>query len=180
MLPYVYITPLSLPSVSFFLQNDDKSVFSFLRQLTTWHCTQLLLRAVLRRGCCWTPSINRSISPARRAHSSKPAAEECGGRMGQTDGQTDIVWLHGPRRILCGKWQILLWGEKKPTSATDSATVGYVYITHSASQLSLSLSSFLSEMMKTPRLIENSLPRAETVRRFFIYFIIRKWQLRKK
>jgi len=29
-----------------------KSVFSFLRQLTTWHCPHMLLRAVLRRRCC--------------------------------------------------------------------------------------------------------------------------------
>ena len=32
----------------------------------------------------------RSISPAHRAHSSKPAAAVCSGRwMGKTDGQTD-------------------------------------------------------------------------------------------
>jgi len=29
------------------------------------------------------------ISHARRAHSNKPAASACGGRMGQTDEQTD-------------------------------------------------------------------------------------------
>jgi len=28
----------------------NKSVLSFLRQLTTWHCPHLLLRAVLLRG----------------------------------------------------------------------------------------------------------------------------------
>jgi len=31
---------------------SNKSVFSFLRQLTTWRCPHLLQRAVLRRGCC--------------------------------------------------------------------------------------------------------------------------------
>jgi len=35
------------------------------------------------------PCSNRSISPARRAHSSKPAARCCSGQMGQTDGRTD-------------------------------------------------------------------------------------------
>ena len=56
----------------------NKSVFSFLRQLTTWHCPHLILRAVLRRSCCWAPGSNRSISPVRRAHSSKPAVSTCG------------------------------------------------------------------------------------------------------
>ena len=44
----------------------NKSVFSYLRTLTTWHCPHS--PAALR--CC----SNRSISPARRVHSSKPAA----------------------------------------------------------------------------------------------------------
>jgi len=43
--------------------------------------TQLLLPA--RRSCS-----NRSISSARRAHSSKPAAAAFDGRMGQKDGWT--------------------------------------------------------------------------------------------
>jgi len=40
------------------------------------------------------------MSPARRAHSSKPAAAACGGRVGQidrrTDGRTDARLLHKP------------------------------------------------------------------------------------
>ena len=45
----------------------------------------LLAFAAQRRSCS-----NRSISPARRAHSSKPASAECGRQtMEQTDGQTD-------------------------------------------------------------------------------------------
>jgi len=36
-----------------------------------------------------TACRNRSISPGRRALSSKPATAACGGRMGQTDRQTD-------------------------------------------------------------------------------------------
>ena len=41
------------------------------------------------------PCSNRSISPTRRAHSSKPAARCCSGRMGQTDRQTNTMPLHG-------------------------------------------------------------------------------------
>ena len=63
------------------------SLFS-LRQLTTWHCPQLLLRAVL-----WLliSCGQQSISPARWAHSSKPTEAECGGRMRQTDGQRTVT-----------------------------------------------------------------------------------------
>jgi len=53
----------------------NANIVSFSRQLTTWHCSQLLLRAVLLGA-----SRCRSISPARRAHSSKPAARRSSGR----------------------------------------------------------------------------------------------------
>ena len=43
----------------------------------------------------------RSISPARTALSSKPAARRCCGRMGQTDGQTDARPLHRPCSAHC-------------------------------------------------------------------------------
>ena len=71
-----------------------ESVFSFLRQLSTWHCSHLLLSAVLRRRCCWTPDGRRcrTISPAL---SSRPAARRsCGRSMGQTDGRTDARPFH--------------------------------------------------------------------------------------
>ena len=48
------------------------------------------------------------ISPGRRAHSSKPAAAACGGRlMGRTDGQTDgrSTVSESLRRILWGQCQ---------------------------------------------------------------------------
>jgi len=48
------------------------------------HAAALLL---LTAGC--PPAVQKSISPGRRAHSSKPAAVTCGGRMRQTDRQTD-------------------------------------------------------------------------------------------
>jgi len=35
------------------------------------------------------PAVQKSISPGRRAHSSKPAAVTRGGRMRQRDRQTD-------------------------------------------------------------------------------------------
>ena len=44
------------------------------------------------------PCSNRSISPACRAHSSKPAAAAA---QDVTDGQRDTVSLHRPCRILC-------------------------------------------------------------------------------
>ena len=50
--------------------------------------------ALLWRFCCWTPNAGRSISPAHRALSSKPAARCCSGRsMGQTDGGTDATFF---------------------------------------------------------------------------------------
>jgi len=77
----------------------SKSAFSFLRRLITWHCPHLLLCDAAGCGAAAAdrrPCSNRSISPARRAHSNKPAAAECGGRMGQTDGRTDTVPLLYP------------------------------------------------------------------------------------
>jgi len=59
----------------------------------------LLLSAVLRHHYCWAPGARccRSIYPACRALSYKPAARHCCGRlMGQTDGQTDTRPLHRP------------------------------------------------------------------------------------
>jgi len=43
----------------------NKSVFSYLRTLTTWHCPH----SHGARCCC----SSRSLSPARRAHNSRPA-----------------------------------------------------------------------------------------------------------
>ena len=80
----------------FVFRYDNKSAFSFLRQLITWHCPHLLLRALLRRSYCWEPDSNRSISPPCRAHSNKPAAAACGGRVRQTDWHTDVRQLHSP------------------------------------------------------------------------------------
>jgi len=45
----------------------NESALSFLRAPTTWHCPHSPAAAAERRT-----SRNRSISPARRAHSSKP------------------------------------------------------------------------------------------------------------
>jgi len=75
--------------------NSNKSVFSFLRQLTTWHCSHSLLDAVLLywatgvRHCC-------SIFPVRRAHSSKLTACCCSSQYidgTQTDGQTPYRYI---------------------------------------------------------------------------------------
>jgi len=70
---------------------------SFLRQLSTWHCSHLLLEAVLRRRCCWAPCsravIHRYLQPvgssAANPHSSevRHAGEW---RDSQTDRQTQF------------------------------------------------------------------------------------------
>jgi len=44
--------------------------------------------------CCGLLLLRRrSISPARRAHSNKPAAAACGARMGQIDGRTSYRYI---------------------------------------------------------------------------------------
>ena len=70
-------------------------------QMSAWHCPHLLLSAVLRRRCCWAQGSNRSISPVRRALSSKPAAAACGGRrVGQTDRRTTDRCTDPARRTM--------------------------------------------------------------------------------
>ena len=83
----------------------NKSVFSLLRQLPTWHCPHLLQSAI----CCWAPApaarrdcnkrplcINRSTSPVRRALSSNPAAAALDRRGRHTDGRTDARPFNRP------------------------------------------------------------------------------------
>ena len=68
-------------------------MFSFQRQLTAWHSPHLLLRAVLRRSCCWPPAVQQSIDifwspgPQQRSHSSVERRPDETDR--QTDGRTD-------------------------------------------------------------------------------------------
>ena len=57
-----------------------------------------------------TVQLHHPISPACRAHSSKPAAvahsgQQMGQTDGQTDGRTDTILLHRPCRILCKQCQ---------------------------------------------------------------------------
>ena len=54
----------------------NKSVFSRIRRLETWHCSHLLLTALLLlvRGCWWAPAVQQSVN------SSKPAARCCCGQ----------------------------------------------------------------------------------------------------
>jgi len=65
----------------------NKPVFSFLRQLTTWHCPHLLLNAVMLRR---RPCSNRSISLAGWTHSSKSAAAATESLDRQKHGPTFI------------------------------------------------------------------------------------------
>jgi len=61
------------------------------RQLTTWHCPHLLLRAVLRFGAA--TAERRRVIDRYLLLGSKPAAAECGGRMGQTDVRTPYRYI---------------------------------------------------------------------------------------
>jgi len=82
----------------------NKSAFSFVRQLTTWHCTHALLRAVMRHGCCWPPavqqSINNSCPPPGPQQQTRRKARACGGRMlGQAsdDNDNDFIGIAANR-----------------------------------------------------------------------------------
>ena len=72
--------------------------------LTAWHCPHSTAAAADR----W-PCDNRSISPARRAHNSKPAALGLllwahAGTYGWTDGHSTVTWTQ--LRTLCTQCQL--------------------------------------------------------------------------
>ena len=56
---------------------------------------------VLRRQPC----SNRSISPTHLAHSSKPAARCCSGRVGQTNGRTPYRFINPAPHTICRQCQ---------------------------------------------------------------------------
>jgi len=83
---------------------QNKSVFSLVPRLSTWHCPHLLLSiccvlygaVVAERRACY-----RSVFPVRDAHSKIPAARRCCCRStGQTDGRTDAQPLY----IFCSSY----------------------------------------------------------------------------
>ena len=70
----------------------NKSVFSFLHQLTAWHCphSSTTTAAVAARPSC--PCNSQLVSPAYLTHSSKPTAA-----VARWDKQTDYACqLHSP------------------------------------------------------------------------------------
>ena len=90
--------------------------YAHVRQLTSRHCSHLLLTGVFLRArraaadmdreaaasAADAPCSNRSISPARGAHSSKPAARCCSGRStGRTDGLPDVALIHFVNAAFC-------------------------------------------------------------------------------
>ena len=96
---------------------QNKTVFSFLRQLTTWHCSHLLPNAVLlcavmqRRPTA--AAVDRYRLPSGPAAANPPYAAVAvarwnrkGGQLTdkrtESDRQTDTVPLQRPCRILCG------------------------------------------------------------------------------
>ena len=70
------------------LQRNNKYVFSFLRQLTTWNCPHLLLRAVCRAAAplllhAGRAAIDRYLLPAGFTAANTPLS------IDGTDGRTD-------------------------------------------------------------------------------------------
>jgi len=54
-----------------------------------WHCPHPAARLLMTAGRL---AVQQSIDVSwSRAHSSKPAAAACGGRMGQTDGRPTVA-----------------------------------------------------------------------------------------
>jgi len=68
---------------------------SQLHTLKTWHCPHMLLRAVLRRGCCCCvdrASIDRYLLPAGPTAANPPHAAAAG----EWDKRTDSVPFYRP------------------------------------------------------------------------------------
>ena len=95
-------------------------IFSFLRQLQTWHCRHLRLRAVQQ-----STDISYPPGPQQQTRC-------CSGRMGQTDGRTDRLSLH---RAFCAHsaWAVpvilgyytgLEWLGSRVVSVLDSGAEG--------------------------------------------------------
>ena len=87
----------------------NKYVFSYLHTLATWHCP----RSPAARRCC----SDRSISPARRAHSSKPAPAGLllcahAGTDGRTDGWTPYGFIDPAPHIMRA---VLIIGDRSVT-----------------------------------------------------------------
>jgi len=76
---------------SFFV-SLNKSVFSFLRTLKTWHCPHLLLRAVLRPRAAAAPAVQQSIDisqpPGPQQQTRRTLMQRANGTDRRTDGRT--------------------------------------------------------------------------------------------
>jgi len=69
----------------------NKTVFTLIPRLSTWHCPHLLLYAVLRRRCWRAPApaaVDRCLLPERRSAANPPRAAQTDGTDKQTDGRT--------------------------------------------------------------------------------------------
>ena len=106
----------------------NKSVFNFLRTLTTWHCPHSPAAR-----CCWAPGSNRSISPAGRALSNKPAAAACDGRMmGQTDrqatnGRTPDSCINPAPHTMRSVPKVQIGNESVPIQLARAGAVGWPF-----------------------------------------------------
>jgi len=82
----------------------NKSAFSFLRRLSTWHCSRLLSIAVLRRRCGRAPgraAIDRYFVPAGPTAANPQPRRPNDATDRETDGQTDRQTDARPFRRPC-------------------------------------------------------------------------------
>ena len=88
-------------------------MLSFLRQLSTWHCSHLLWSAVPRRRCCWAPAVQQSIDISclrgaqqqTRSSGVRPRV----GSDGETDGRTNPhSWPHTVRAVAI-TWRVVMY-----------------------------------------------------------------------
>jgi len=92
-----------------------RGVFSLVPRLSTWHCTHLLMKAVLRRRCFLVPAlaaVNWYLQPALHSAANQPHAAAAVDRWDrQTDRRTDgpSTYSYTLLRILRGQCQIVSW-----------------------------------------------------------------------
>jgi len=77
----------------------NKSAFILLRQLTTWHCSHLLLQ------CLAAAAMDRHLPAGPTAANPPQCHAAVDGWDREMDRQTDTVPLRGPCRVLCEQYQ---------------------------------------------------------------------------
>ena len=111
-----------------FISVINKSVFSFIRMLTTWHYPQLPASC----HCCCVPGSNRLTSTTHPADSSNPAAVGVLLRIhAGTDRWTDTVPFHRPRSTYYTDSTVSIYFTHNATTSAKvriSGRVGHVTV----------------------------------------------------